>query len=164
MTTPWCVSTSAIPQLRSTPPARNDPCAGVPCTVHTPFPITSPAANDDSGSGGSDDVEEPAGIEGDNEAEAEAEAEAGAAAEDEDVDDDGDRWSVVNVQHPTRIHRSISSSPVNARASPMIVPACETSRIRSCPTPTSHSLLYSSRPVCDAVSNNNQRGWASVRD
>ena len=106
-------------------------------------------------------MEVPAGTAGDNEvvveveAKTEAEAEAGARAAAEDGDDDGDRWSVVNVQHPTRMHRSISSSPVSARASPMIVPACETSRIRSCPTPTSHSLTYSPRPVCDAESNNN---------
>ena len=140
----------------------------MPCIVHTPFPITSLATNDDGGGGDSDDMEDPAGTEGDNEAEAEAEVEveAGASAEDEEDEEDGadagDRWSVVNVQHPTRIERSISSSPVNARASPMIVPACETSRIRSCPTPTSYSLLYSSRPVCDAIIN--EGGPASGTD
>ena len=152
-TTPSCVSTSSIPQLRSTPPARNDPSAGVPCTVHTPFPMTSPVANDNGGGGdegddGAENTEEPAAAVatvGYNEDEAEAEAEAEAEVEDEDDSDDGDRWSVVSVQHPTRIRRSISSSPVSARARPMIVPACETRRIRSCPTPTptSHSLLHS---------------------
>ncbi len=138
--------------------------------------MTSLAATDD-GSGG------PEGTEGDNEAEAEAkvEVEVEAAAgvevevkvevkvedgedEEDGDDDDGDRRNVVNVQHPTRKLRSISSSPVNARASPMIVPACETRRIRSCPTPTptpdpnptSHSLLYCSHPMCDAESNNNE--------
>ena len=139
--------------------------------------MTSRTATDDgSGSGGGGPEE---GTEGDNEDEAAAAAEVEAEAEfkvevedgedEEDGDDGGDRWSVVNVQHPTRIPRSISPSPVNARASPTIVPACETRRIRSCPIPTpdpvSHSLLYSSHPMCDAESTDKNEGAPNnVRD